>query len=630
MIPVFHAIRLRLTVLLCLALVTPRLGAQSPAARTEAVFSDEIEVRLVEMEVVVTGADGRPVTGLTRQDFELRQGRKRLEVRHFSAFEDGRRIDDGAETVAGPGAPAPAPALAEPPPTADERLHLVIYLDRAYLEPGETADVKAALRDFLRRQLRPRDRVMLAAANHDLEIVHPFTSVPELIDSTLQRLPTQSPRSRAASELPRILQEIERVVQRGADVPSLSRDEHPIMLKAQIESFAAEVHQELQVTTHQLHRLIPLLAGLPGRKQLVYVGGTLPTNAGRQAFSAWSNAFGPSSVYRRQRTAGGQEDSGFGPLDVTGAQAAASETDSGELFRQVAARANAAGVKLHVLDTGGLRRSDGYISSRGTVLIEQGGGVSFGDRVDAGRRLGNPQILRMMAEDTGGRALIRSRNFTAALDGVASDLRTYYAIAFRPEGGGELHDLRVELKGKRKGPRLELRYRRAYRGRSRDRLAADQAVSALILGEVSNPLDVALAADPARPDAGKKGLARLPLYVIFPLDKVELLAEAGRHRGQVSIYLTSGDLGRGAAQVQKTVVPLDFTAEQLEAARGRNVEYKLELPMAAGSRRVAVAVRDDLRPLTATAVLDLGLGPLPGDSQQLLPTEDDPDENHQQ
>lgn len=38
---------------------------------------------------------------------------------------------------------------------------------------------------------------------------------------------------------------------------------------------------------------------------------------------------------------------------------------------------------------------------------------------------------------------------------------------------------------------------------------------------------------------------------------------------------------------------------------------RAQLPIAAGSRRVAVTVRDDLRPLTATAMLDLGRA-LPG------------------
>ncbi len=589
---------------LCLALAARSLVAQAPTASTGAVFRDEIDVRLVELEVIVSGRDGQPVTGLTRDDFELRQGRKRLDIRFFSAYENGRRIPDRAEAEPGLGGATTEPAA--PPPTADDRLHLVLYVDRAYLEPGEMGDVVAALRDFLRARLRPRDRIMLVAANHDLEIVQPFTSVPELVDGALQGLEPQPPRSRALAELPRILQEIERVVQRGADVPTLSRDQHPVMLKSQIESFAAEVHQELEVTTHQLHRLIPLLAGLPGRKEILYVGGTLPTNAGRQLFSAWNNAFGSNSSYRRQRTGSNQQNDGFGPLDTSGAQAVASETNSADLFRKVAVRANASGVKLHVLDTGGLRRGGGYISSSGTVLTEQGGGVSFGDRVDAGRRLGNPQVLRMMAEDTGGRALINSRNFTAALDGVARDLRTYYSLAFRPpDDDGEVHQVRLKLKDKR--ARLQLRYRRSYRGRGRDQVAADRAVTALILGEVDNPLGIELAADPPRLDAERKGLARLPLYVIFALDKIELVADGVHHRGQLSIYLTAGDLVRGAAQVQKTVVPLTFTDEQLAGGRGRTVEYKLELPIAAGSRRVAVTVRDDLRPLSATAVLDLGV-----------------------
>ncbi len=576
----------RIVVLLSLATLAAGLPAQD-----DTVFREMIDVRLVEIEVVVTGADGEPVGGLTRDDFEIRQGRKRLLVTHFTAVEDGQRrraTDSVEETV-------------ETPLTAADRLYLVVYIDQAYLAPGELGDVVRAMRGFLHHSLRMRDRVMLVKANYSLEVVRPFTTLSGLVDEDLGKLEPEPSRSRAMAEFPRILQEIERVAQRGTDIPSLSRDEHPMMLKTQIESFAGETHQELLRTTHQLHRLIPTLAGLPGCKEIVYIGGTLPTNAATRLHSAWLTAFGPSSKYQQQRSSFSEE-SDFGRLVNAAPEAAAGEAGTNELFRKVATDANAHGVTLHVLDTGGLRRSASFIGSRGNTITEKTGAV-VGGRVDVSRRLGNPQILKMMAENTGGRALVNSRTFEAALDDVASDLRNYYVLAFEPQGDGEMQDVRVKLKGKR--GKLDVRYRQAYRSRSADGIAADKAVSALLLGEAEDPLGIELAAGTAQPIEGKKGFVRLPLSVFFPVGKLALVEDRQGHRGQLSIYLTAGDFERGASQVQKAVVPLRFTREELANVLERRIEYKLELPMAAGSRKVAVALRDDFQPLTATVVLEL-------------------------
>src|SRR5229473_1674029 len=50
------------------------------AAAAAAQVSEVIEVRVVEVEVVVVDGHGQPVRGLTREDFELRQGGKPRQI----------------------------------------------------------------------------------------------------------------------------------------------------------------------------------------------------------------------------------------------------------------------------------------------------------------------------------------------------------------------------------------------------------------------------------------------------------------------------------------------------------------------------------------------------------------------
>src|SRR5258707_8475528 len=59
------------------------------ALAAAAQVNEVIEVRVVEVEVVVTDAHGKPVSGLTKNDFELREGGKPREITNFYAVDRG-------------------------------------------------------------------------------------------------------------------------------------------------------------------------------------------------------------------------------------------------------------------------------------------------------------------------------------------------------------------------------------------------------------------------------------------------------------------------------------------------------------------------------------------------------------
>src|SRR5258708_28112858 len=62
------------------------------AAAAAAQVSEVIEVRVVEVEGVVVDGHGQPVRGLTREDFELRQGGKPREITNFYAVDRGQLL----------------------------------------------------------------------------------------------------------------------------------------------------------------------------------------------------------------------------------------------------------------------------------------------------------------------------------------------------------------------------------------------------------------------------------------------------------------------------------------------------------------------------------------------------------
>jgi VWFA-related protein len=608
---------LRSAAFLITSLALTGLPGSSLVGQAGEVFRESLEVRLVEIGVVVTDGDGRPVTGLTREDFELRQDGRALKFTHFVAVEGGSRTEDGSWADAGDAGAEALTSGASPPQPFDvsDQLHLVLYIDRAHLQPGELGDVIAAVEALLQHGLGPTDRVMLVEANQSLEFIHGFTSDQDLILAELDGLKAQAPRARATAEFPHLLRQIERAAQQGPDILARARDDQPMNLRAQIESYASETFKELQITTHQLRWLIPTMAGLAGRKEILFVGGTLPTDAPQQLHNAWRSAFGPGSAYQQAR---GQDDD-FSRAANVSSVLNIDVADFHDLFRAVAEDANRNGVTLHVLDAGSLRRSIGTSLGRGETVSEQGGGITHGRRPDSSRRIGNPSTLESMAEATGGRAMVRSRDFAAALEDVANDLRNYYVLAFPlPEDDDKTHEIRVKLKGKHK--KLTVRHRQAYLSRSSDRATAEKVVSALVLGEAVNAIGIELAAGPPRSLEDREDIVSLPLRVVFPIAGVTLVEQADAHRGQVSLFLSFGDIESGASEVRKIVVQLGFNAEQLAEAEGRNIEYAIDPLVPAGTPRFAVALRDDLGSTTSTTVLvlapDPGSRPAPVMSRQ--------------
>ena len=62
------------------AILTLPLTAQQPR------FGEQVEVRLIEIDVVVTDRDGNRVHGLTAADFEILEGKKKQEISNFSEY----------------------------------------------------------------------------------------------------------------------------------------------------------------------------------------------------------------------------------------------------------------------------------------------------------------------------------------------------------------------------------------------------------------------------------------------------------------------------------------------------------------------------------------------------------------
>ena len=143
----------------------PRLAAQAPAtgqSQTQPpVFRSS--VRLIDVDVYVTDQQGRPVKGLTRDDFELLEDGKPQEIRAFTPI-------DLAVDV--PGASGSSPTTESRLPPADVATNVdvartyILLLDSPYMVVENeymtglayTAAVKRVAAQFVNEALGPRDQ----------------------------------------------------------------------------------------------------------------------------------------------------------------------------------------------------------------------------------------------------------------------------------------------------------------------------------------------------------------------------------------------------------------------------------------------------------------------------------------
>lgn len=139
--------------LLSSALLVPSgVGQEAPGDGPEELFIDSVDVNLINVDVQVTNKRGRSITGLTREDFEVFEDGKPVEVSNFYAIVGGRVESGGVEPLE----EDRVPGVATPPEVPeDQKLHLVVYVDNVNIYPLNRRKSFKALRTFLLRRVGP-------------------------------------------------------------------------------------------------------------------------------------------------------------------------------------------------------------------------------------------------------------------------------------------------------------------------------------------------------------------------------------------------------------------------------------------------------------------------------------------
>ncbi len=141
------------------AVVLLFIGSASAAPQQELPSSGEtIDVSIVNVDVFVTDRQGRRVTGLTANDFEIRENGRLQPITNFAEYLPGVR-EATIKTAQGELKTTPAP------PTAKRTI--LVFVERFSLPTFHTAPMFASIRNTLRSVVRPGDSAAVVFWDND-------------------------------------------------------------------------------------------------------------------------------------------------------------------------------------------------------------------------------------------------------------------------------------------------------------------------------------------------------------------------------------------------------------------------------------------------------------------------------
>jgi len=532
------------------------------ALAQEGKLVEAIEVRVASIDVVVRDRSGNPVTGLTRDDFEL--------------YENGvpQPITNLYEVRRATAADAQSPPEAAAVPLEVRQRRLVLFVDSASLHPGTKKLVLAAARKFVER-MRPEDQAMLVTWRGAVTIVTPFTGDKTALLGGVAQLETFGPAGESPAtnvglikrEIQNIIYNIQTSIRPDADAWPRGYQQAITMIERHAQLMTIEQGRMLEA----LQRITTNLAGLDGKKALLLVSENLPQRPGAELFRYAYDQFEPHMGTNT-------------PLDLqtlTGVMG----NDSPQQIEDFARKASTDGVTIYAIDAG--------VGENDISAVEMNIGVDMGEAFS--RRANTATSLKMMAELTGGVAITQTSNFDLAFDTIGHDLDSYYSLGYKPVGEGNIQARKIVVKAKNRA--YSVRSREALTVKSTDDQLSDKVIANLFTDASASTWPISVRTGAPRQD-GRAYL--VPVEVVMP-STITLLSQEKDLAGAFTLYFVVGTPDGRTSEVMRRPRDLRFPASAESLVRAKPMTFSTAIRVTPGESTLSVAVIDRLSGATGFA-----------------------------
>lgn len=393
------------------AVATPS-GQQPPPPQPQKppVFGARIDT--VSVDVVVTDRKGQPVTDLTPADFEITENRKPQTIDSFKLIQ----IDDTLDVDPARNREIRSLADQERELMRDDVRVIVIYLDDYHTRLGNSMAIRERLAKFV-RGLHPRDLVALMT---------PLMSTAAL---TFSRNHDGTARQIMAFQ------------GRKYDyTPKHPAEEvYQYLTAEQIENLRN------QIVTTGLEGLCVYLGSVrDGRKSVIYVSEGLlsripPGTHTTGLYGGTGGTMQQPQTIQQQMVASGAATAGT----------QASQLNLLDMMKDIFLAASRSNTSFYPMDPRGLAASEFSVADRVAMDDDR---AALNESMD---------ILRILAGNTDGRAIVNSNDPQPALEQLLRDSSAYYLLGYTSTEAprdGKFHPIRVTVKRKD----VEVRARSGY------------------------------------------------------------------------------------------------------------------------------------------------------------------------
>ncbi len=532
-------------------LATASLQAQEPPSSLPGVFSEVLDVRVVNLEVVVTDRDGVPIFGLGPDAFDLKVDGERVPIEYFSEVRAGVAGTEKGEEPVVPG----LPALTAGQPVGTSYL---IFIDDYFSIARDRDQVLEALKKDL-PLLGPEDRMAVVAFNgSDLEMISTWSqSVPELeraIEAALERpaYGLQRLAEQRQFNYDRALGALSSIRAGDLSIDRFLRTQLDPDERFYLERLTDQVSRSVTAGVSTLRSF----AEPPGRKVMLLLSGGWP--------------FFPATF--------------LGP-DVAPTVLSWELADGQALFRPLTDTANLIGYTLYPVDVPGFTD---LLANDSTIVRE----LQVPELARTGIR-GHDSFLRQqevhytlnfLAEKTGGVSFIDGARLDA-FSGAVSDTRSYYWIGFSPtrEWDDQRHEIEVAVGEKG----FRVRSRAGFLDSSRQHEVAMALESTLLFGNPAGQGSLKVNLGEPR-DKGRRKM-EVPITIVIPLDEITFLPSEQGEVAQLELMVAVRDDSGRRADIP--VVPLAFQA-QGSGSPGSFGSYEFSLKLRRQRNDAVIAVVD--------------------------------------
>ena len=398
-----------------------------PALSQTSSPSLKARTQLVIVDVVVTDNKQNPVHNLTASDFTVLENNV---PEHIKSFEE--------HSTATPA--KPEPPLVLPPGNFTNYTNVpagaplnILLLDTLNTPNDAQTYVRNQIRLFLKRS-PPNVPLAIFGLSTHLWLLQPFTADPRLLQAAVDhKTPTTSPLmdNAATDDKSHTL------------ATEMMRAHTPLFTVQHVQQFEAEqssdnVQLRTRYTLNALDQMARYLAGLPGRKNLIWFSGSFPISILPDA-----NILNPFAI----------------------------TADSSDKFRQTTALLANSQVAVYPIDARGLTDS--------SVYSVETSGVQYDPKLDPNQGRNTQDVftshlndairenaddnstMLQMAEQTGGHAFLNTNGLANAVTRAIEAGSNYYTLTYTPsDNASDGKFRRIQLKLRRDG--YTLAYRRGY------------------------------------------------------------------------------------------------------------------------------------------------------------------------